>query len=182
MSGWILAAAILVFMYGMGSRLVRRKDRQWDLDRLDEDIKLSKFWGFNAENDEKARADKIAEHKNWRSNIKFELGNWIAFMIGAALLVLSQAVWVGEDPSRSWDQLWNKINDNAWLVILSGVAVIFVYRFKNRMDLAESEIRWLNHTLKAVKDHAEDMRKGSIKDILKVQDRLDRLEGKSASG
>jgi len=31
--------------------------------------------------------------------------------------------------------------------------------------------------LKVVKDHAEDMRKGSIENILQLAKRLDRLEG-----
>jgi hypothetical protein len=87
-------------MYGIGSRWQRREERQY-LARLDDEIRVAKFWDYTTENDEKSRADMIAEHKNWRNNIKFELGNWTAFLIGTALLVLAAVFWFGEDPSHT---------------------------------------------------------------------------------
>jgi hypothetical protein len=180
MSGWIFGIAMLVFMYGIGSRFQRRDERQSDLTRLDEEIRLAKFWNYTAEREQKDRADKIAKHKNWRNNIKFELGNWTAFLLGAAILLVAAVFWFGENPSHSWGLLWNGIKDNAGIVVALGLAAYLVYHLAKRLDKTESEIRWLNQMLKNVKDHAEDMRKGSIDDILELKERLDRLEGRSA--
>ena len=46
MSDWISFAAMVVLMYGLGARDERREDRQWDLGKLDKDIRLSKFWNY----------------------------------------------------------------------------------------------------------------------------------------
>jgi hypothetical protein len=179
MSRWIFVVAMLVFMYGIGRRFQRRDEHQSDLARLDEEVRLAKFWNYTAEEEQKDRADKIAEHKNWENVIKFELGNWTAFLIGAVILLVAAEFWFGENPSHTWDLLWNGVKDNAWIVFPLGLAVYFVYHLGKRLDKAESEIGWLNHMLKVVKDHAENMRQGSIEEILELKGRLDRLEGKS---
>jgi hypothetical protein len=46
MSEWIFFAAVVAFLYGLASRSQRREDRQWDLGKLDKDIRLSKFWNY----------------------------------------------------------------------------------------------------------------------------------------
>jgi sterol desaturase/sphingolipid hydroxylase (fatty acid hydroxylase superfamily) len=179
MSGWIFFSAMVVLVYGIGSRWRRREDRQWELARLDEEIRVAKFWKYDAERERQDRADMIAEHKNWRNNFKFELRNWSTFAIGAALLVLAAVLWVGEAPSRTWDQLWKMIDENTWSVVLLGLAAICVYYVFKRLDKAEREIRWLNHMLKLSKDHAENLSNVVSESVLELKDRLDRLEGKS---
>jgi hypothetical protein len=154
---------------------------------LDEEVRLAKFWNYTAEEEQKDRADKIAEHKNWENVIKFELGNWTAFLIGAVILLVAAEFWFGENPSHTWGLLWNGIwgllwngiKDNARIAVPLGLAAYFVYHLGKRLDKAESEIGGLNHMLKVVKDHAENMRQGSIEEILELKGRLDRLEGKS---
>jgi low affinity Fe/Cu permease len=179
MSEWIFVIAMLVFMYGIGSCLQRRDEHQYDLAQLDEEIRLAEFWNDTAaaERKQKDRVDKIAEHKNWRNIIKFELGNWTAFLIGAAILLVAALLWFGEDPSHTWGLVWHHM-DNTGIIVPLGLAAYWVYHLNKRLGKAESEIGWLNRMLKVVKDHAEDMRKGSIENYLKTKDLLDRLEGK----
>jgi hypothetical protein len=171
MSGWIFGIAMLVFMFGIGARFARRDRRRSDLARLDEEIRLAKFWGFSAETEQKDRADMIAEHKNWRKNIRFELGNWIAFLIGAAILLIAAVLWFGENPSHTWGQLQQRITDVVPYVFGFGFVCYYAFQMAKQIDKTESEVRWLNHMLKVVKDHAEDMRKGSIDDILELKKR-----------
>jgi low affinity Fe/Cu permease len=182
MSEWIFVIAMLVFMYGIGSRFQRRDEHQYDLAQLDEEIRLAEFWNdtATAERKQKDRADKIAEHKNWRNIIKFELGNWTAFLIGAAILLVATLLWIGENPSHTWGLIWKRIYEMEIAIPLGGgLAAYWIYHLNKRLGKAESEIGWLNRMLKVVKDHAEDMRKGSIENYLETKDLLDRLEGKS---
>jgi hypothetical protein len=107
---------------------------------VDEEIRLAKFWNFTDEREQKDRADKIADHKNWRNNIEFELINWTALLIGAALVLVAALLWIGEDPSHTWGQLWHGIKDNAGIVVLLGLAAYLVYHLAKRLGKAESEI------------------------------------------
>ena len=175
MSGLILVIGILFFLYGIGSRLQRREEHSSELAGLDDQIRVANFWGHDTSNERKARADKIAEHKDWRNNIKFELFSWITFVIGAALCLF--ATVLDEGRANSLDRVWDYIRDRAAYAFIVGIAIYYAYRLMKRLDRAESEIRWLNRMLKVVKDHAEDMRKGSIENILQLAKRLDRLEG-----
>jgi hypothetical protein len=179
MSGWIFVVAMLFIMLGISARVQRREDHQSDLTRLDEEIRLARFWGDNADYEEKSRADLVAEHKNWWSNIKFELGNWTAFLIGAAILLVAAVLWLGEDPSHTWGLIWSGIKDSAGFIFLLGLAAYLFYGLDKRLGNLEREISWLNRILKALKDHAEGMRKSSIENFLELKDRLDKLEGKS---
>jgi hypothetical protein len=155
MSGWIFAFGMLVVIFGIGARLKRREDRQTELAKLDEEIRLAKFWGYSAEDEKKSRADMIAGHGNWRSNIKFELSNWIALLIGGAIVLIATVLWLGEGPSHTWDQLWNGIKYVGGTVVGLGLAAYAVVQLDKRLDRANREISWLNHMLKQVKDHAE---------------------------
>jgi hypothetical protein len=172
---WIFVIAIWVFAYALEPSWERRKDRQRHLDRLNEDIRLSKFWNWDAESKEKERADLIAEHKNWRNNIKFGWRNWIALIIGAALFLIALAVWFEEDPAH----VWGRLLDLVGYAFLFGLVFYWAYRLKERMDIAANEIIWLHHMLKEVKDHAENMSNVVSASVVKLRDRLDKLEGKS---
>jgi len=173
MSGLILTIGILFFLYGIGARFQRREERTSELAGLDEQIRVADFWGHDANDERKARAEKVAEYKNWRNNIKFELFNWVTFLIGAALCLFA----VLDESRASLDRLWESIKDRAIYVFIGGIAIYYAYQLLKRLEKAESEIRWLNYMLKGVKDHAEDMRKGSINNILQLAERVKRLEG-----
>jgi hypothetical protein len=67
---------------------------------LDEEIRLAEFWGYDADNEEETRAELIAKHESRWSKIKFELGNWTVFLIGAVILLVALALWSEEDPSQ----------------------------------------------------------------------------------
>ena len=170
MSGWIFVIGMVVFLSAIGSRVQRRDERQSDLAQLDEEIRLAKFWNWPVEGRQKDRADKIAEHKNWRNNVKFELVNWTAFLIGAAILLVAVVFWFGENPSHTWDLLLNAM----WIVVAVGLAAYWVYHLIKRLAKAESEIGLLSRTLTDVKDHAV----GSIEEISELKDRLDKLEAR----
>lgn len=177
MSGWIFVVGVVFIMYGISARLLRREDHQSELSSFDEEIRLAKFWGYSAEDKEKSRAELIAEHEHWWNKFKFELGNWIVFLIGAAILLVAAVLWFGEDPSHTWGQLWS---DMKGFIVPVGLAGWWFYGLDKRLGNVEKEINWLNRMLVAVKDHAENMRKGSIENFLELKDRLDKLEGKSS--
>jgi hypothetical protein len=61
-------------------------------------------------------------------------------LIGAALVLLAALLWIGEDPSHTWGQLWHGIKDNAGIVVLLGLAAYLVYHLAKRLGKAESEI------------------------------------------
>jgi hypothetical protein len=48
-------------------------------------ISVAKFWGYDPESEGKAYIEKAAEQKHWRTNTKFELGNWTAIEVGPVL-------------------------------------------------------------------------------------------------
>jgi hypothetical protein len=52
-----------------------------------------------------------------------------------------------------------------------------VYTIEQKFDKMGIAITEINSRLKAVKDHAEDMRKSSIDEYLQIRDRIDKLEG-----
>ncbi len=86
------------------------------------------------------------------------------------------AVVLDETRADTFGQLWNYIKDNAGYAVAVAMAIYYIYQLTKRLDKAESEIKWLDDMLKVVKTHAEDMRKGSIENIVQLEERLDRLE------
>jgi hypothetical protein len=143
---------------------------------LKQEIRAAKFWGYDAMSEEKRYTEKIAEQEHWRNNIKFKLGNWTALVVGAVLCLIAAAVWLDENPSHTAGQLWDLIGKFAGYAVVGGMLLYWGYRLSNRLDRAENEIAWLSQTLRAVKDHAEDLRKGSINNFLELKNRLDGLE------
>src|SRR5262249_7768415 len=133
------------------------------------------FWGYGLDTARRVRAEKLAEHKGWRNNISFKLANWAVLATGALIGLIATAIWINQAPTRTWDELWDHAKTGAVVPIVA----LSVYYLLKRLDRAEAEIKWLNQKMRAVKDHAEDMRKASIDDHLVLQERVDRLEGKS---
>jgi hypothetical protein len=162
MSWWIFFIGMIVLYCAIAWRFVRRVVHQYELARLEEEIKHAKFWNWQAGREQKDLADKIAEYKNWRNNIEFELINSTAIIVGAAMLLVAALLWIGEDPSHTWDVLWHRTNVIASIAVPFSLAAYLVYRLIERLDKTEREISWLKDTLKEVKDHAEGMRKGPI--------------------
>jgi hypothetical protein len=171
MSAWIFIIGLVVLWTGVSWRLERRERRKFELAALNNPIKVAEFWGYDAKAARAAYVEKIAEHKNWRSNINFQLINWTTFGIGAALCVLGAVLWLAEDPTRSWDRLWDLVGP----FVIATVGIYYVYQLMKRLDKAESEIRWFNLMLNQVKDN------GQV-NYSELESRLTEVEGKSNPG
>jgi hypothetical protein len=179
MSTLVFVVSALFFMYGIGSRLQRRDERISELADFDDRIRESMFWGgYGLDAARRARAEKLAEHKRWRNNIRFELANWAVLATGALIGLVATAIWINEDPTRTWDQLWDNAKTVVVYVPVAALSLYCIYALLKRLDKAEAEIKWLNQKMRAVKDHAEDMTKASDSHFLVVYERLDRLEEK----
>jgi hypothetical protein len=171
MSAWIFIIGLVVLWTGVSWRLERRERRNFELAALSNPIKVAEFWGYDAKAARVAYVEKIAEHKNWRSNISFQLINWTTFGIGAALCVLGAVLWLAEDPTRSWDRLWDLVGP----FVIATVGIYYVYQLMKRLDKAESEIRWFNLMLNQVKDN------GQV-NYSELESRLTEVEGKLNPG
>jgi hypothetical protein len=90
------------------------------------------------------------------------------------MLLIATAIWMSEDPTRTWDQVWNNAKTVAGYVPFAALSLYFIYALLKRLDRDEAEIKWLNQKMRAVKDHAENMRKGSIENNGASQGRADR--------
>ena len=75
MSAWIFIIGLVLLWAGVSSRLERRERRNLELAALNNPIKVATFWGYDAKAAREAYVDKVAEHGNWRSNIRFQLIN-----------------------------------------------------------------------------------------------------------
>jgi hypothetical protein len=171
MSAWIFIVGLVLLWLGVSSRLERRERRSSELAALDSPIKVAAFWGYDAKDAREALVDKVAEHNDWRSNIRFQLINWVIFGMGAALCVLGAALWLGEDPTRTLDRLW----DLAGPFVIATVGIYYVYQLMKRLDKVENEFRWLNLMLNQVKDDG----KGKYSEL---ERRLTDVEAKSNKG
>jgi len=168
MSAWIFVIGLVLLWAGVSSRLERRDRRNLELAALNNPIKVAAFWGYDAKAAREAYVDKVTEHSNWRSNIRFQLINWTTFGIGAALCVIAALLWLGEDSTRTWDRLWDLLGP----FVIAAVGIYYVYQLMKRLEKAENELRWLNLMLKQVKDNGQ----GNYSEL---QRRLAGLEGKS---
>ena len=151
MSAWMFIIGLVLLWAGVSSRLARRERRSSELAALDSSIRAADFWEYDAKTQRQIYIDKFAEHKNWRNNIRFELINWITFVIGATLCLFAAILWLHEDATHTWDRLW----DIGGPFIIAGVGIYYVYQLMKRLTEAESEIRWLNRMLKEVKDNGQ---------------------------
>ena len=80
----------------------------------------------------------------------------------------------GEDRNYSWNELGN-------IVAILGVFVLLginVLETDKRFDKLDMEIAWLNHTLKVMNDHTENMKTALFDRNLKMADRLNKVEKK----
>ena len=168
MSAWIFIFGLVLLWAGVSSRLDRRERRSSELAALDSPIKVAAFWGRDAKDAREALVDKVAEHNDWRGNIRFQLINWVTFGMGAALCVLGAVLWLGEDRTRTLDRLWDLVGP----FVIATVGIYYVYQLMKRLDKVENEVRWLNFMLNQVKDNGQ----GNYSEL---QRRLAGLEGKS---
>jgi hypothetical protein len=169
-----LGGAGLFFVIGAAmSRLQRRQERGAELARLQGDIRAAKFWGYDAESEENAYRKKIAEQDRWSNNIKFEIGNWAAMAVGVVLWLMAAAVWSSEDSTHTANQLWDLTSKFAAFAFAGGLLVSQVYRLLKRIDRADSEIEWLNNTLRALSSNYQGWASTTT-------ERLERLEGKGS--
>ena len=171
MSAWIFIVGLVLLWAGVSSRLERRDRRNFELAGLNNPIKVAAFWGYDAKAARQAYVDKLAEHNNWRSNIRFRLINWFTFGMGAAFCVLGAVLWLGEDRTRTLDRLWDLVGP----FVVASVGIYYVYQLMKRLDKAENEIRWLSLMLDQVKDNGQ----GNYSEL---ERRLTDVEGKSNKG
>ena len=80
-------------------------------------------------------------------------------------------LWLGEDPTRPWDRLWDLVGP----FVIAAVGIYYVYQLMKRLYKAEDEIRWLNLMLYQVKDN------GQV-NYSELESRLAEVEGKSNKG
>ena len=171
MSAWIFIFGLVLLWAGVSSRLERRERRSSELAALDSPIKVAAFWGRDAKDAREALVDKVAEHNDWRGNIRFQLINWVTFGMGAALCVLGAVLWLGEDRTRTLDRLWDLVGP----FVIATAGIYYVYQLMKRLDKVENEVRWLNFMLNQVKDNGQ----GKYSEL---QRRLTDVEGKSNKG
>ncbi|HXX50201.1 MAG TPA: hypothetical protein VEI98_02795 [Xanthobacteraceae bacterium] len=171
MSAWIFVIGLVLLWAGVSARLERRDRRGVELAALNNPIKAATFWGHDAKAERQAYVDKLAEHNNWRNNIRFELINWITFAIGATFCLLAAVLWLGEDRTRTWDRLWDLVGP----FVIAVVGIYYVYQLMRRLDKAESEIKWLNLMLAQVKDDEKV-------NYSELEGRLAKLDGKPDKG
>ena len=148
MSAWIFVIGLVLLWAGVSSRLERRDRRNLELTALNNPIKVAAFWGYDAKAAREAYVDKVAEHSNWRSNIRFQLINWTTFGIGATLCLLGTVLWLADDPTRTWDRVWDLVGP--FVIAIAGM--YYVYQLMRRLEKAESEIKWLHLMLEQVKN------------------------------
>jgi hypothetical protein len=151
MSAWIFIIGLVLLWVGVSSLLARRERRNFELAALSSPIKIAEFWGHDAKAAREALVDKVAEHNDWRSNIRFQLINWITFGMGTAFCVLGAVLWLGDDRTRTLDRLWDLVGPFA----VATVGIYYVYQLMKRLDKAENEIRWLSVMLNQVKDNGQ---------------------------
>jgi hypothetical protein len=138
MSAWIFIIGLVVLWTGVSWRLERRERRNFELAALSNPIKVAEFCGYDAKAARAAYVEKIAEHKNWRSNISFQLINWTTFGIGAALCVLGAVLWLAEDPTRSWDRLWDLVGP----FVIAMVGIYYVYQLMKRLVKDNGQVNY----------------------------------------
>jgi hypothetical protein len=168
MSAWIFIIGLVLLWAGVSSRLARRERRTAELVWLNFPIQIATFWGRDAKTERQAYFDKFEEHKNWRNNIRFQLVNLTTFGVGATLCVLGTMLWLGDDPTRTWDRVWDLVGP----FVIAVAGMYYVYQLMRRLEKAESEIKWLHLMLEQVKDN------GQV-NCSELERRLDRLEGSS---
>jgi hypothetical protein len=151
MSAWIFIVGLVLLWAGVSSRLARHERRTAELACLNFPIQVANFWGRDAEAERKVYFDKFDEHNNWRNNIRFQLINWTTFGIGATLCLLGTVLWLGDDPTRTWDRVWDLVGP----FVIASAGIYYVYQLMRRLEKAESEIRWLNLMLEQVKNNGQ---------------------------
>jgi len=167
MSVWFFIIGLVLLWAGVSSRLARRERRSLELAALNYPIKVAAFWGHDAKAERRAYFNKFEEHKNWRNNIRFQLTNWTTFGIRATLYAVGTVLWLGDDPTRTWDRLWDLVGP----FVIAVAGIYYVYQLMKRLDKTESEIRWLNLMLEQEKDN------GQV-NYSELERLLDKLKGK----
>jgi hypothetical protein len=164
MSTWITVVGILFVSLAAWVRMARKDERAGELAQLDRDKRTAYFWWSGTrdarrqqaiEDARQAIADKVKEHRNWRNNLKFELGNWTAVAIGLAILLFAAAIWMNEDPAHTWGRLWKSAQDDVAYLALGAVGIYYLYQLLKRLDKADNEIKWLSGMLDTLKNHTE---------------------------
>jgi hypothetical protein len=148
MSGFIFFVGIVLLWGAVGVRFGRRKERNSELAELSEQIRVEEFLDENAKELRQARSNKLIEHDSWRKNLKFELGNWVAFVIGGVLLLLSMLL--DQNPAHTWDSFWDRVKQDWSYVVGFGFAFYFLYLLEKRLQNIEREMKWLRGMLEKV--------------------------------
>ncbi|SRR6266496_260748 len=173
MSTAIFVIALLILLVGVNWRVERRRDFAHDLEIVERERNEAEFWGFSTEAEGRRKKERL-EGGDWKNTLRFEIVCWGLYIVGGFLLVIGTVMWLDEDQNHTWTELAKFTG----FAVLAMLAVWFVYRMEQKLENTERAIGEIKLRLKAVKDHAENMRKGSIDNFVELRDRLDKLDGK----
>jgi hypothetical protein len=172
MSWWIGAAAFIVLYVAITKQFEGIEERANELDELKRELEEKQFWGFSTRAEEREAKEKLAEKTSEREGWKKTFG-WLKwYLFGGLLVAFWGVIWFGEDESHTWVAFSDIVSWRA----LFGITVVVIYKVVKRFEGLERKIAFINQRLKAVKEHAESMRKASIDEYLQMRDRLKNRE------
>ena len=163
--GWLAnIVGVMVVFYAISMRQSRTDDREAELDKLRNDQKVAEFWGLDSAEEKRQLNEKIAQQHSAKNNWKFAIRNWGAISLGILLVLgsrmLNEKALFGQDDG---------------IVIAIGFALFWFYKHGKVLSKLERALSWQEQMLRSVKDHAEDMRKGSIEEYLELKEKIAKL-------
>ncbi len=176
--GHLLTAKTVMFLgyfvlcWGLSKRFGRIENRANQLELTECKRNHAKEWGFPEEEIDRLDGLKVIKENGRTEIAKFESTCRSLHILGWLLLIIATAMCFGEDRNYSWNELGN-------IVAILGVFVLLginVLETDKRFDKLCMEIAWLNHTLKVMNDHTENMKTALFDRNLKMADRLNKVE------
>ena len=179
--GHLLTAQTVMFLvgyfvlcWGLSKRFGRMENRANQLELTERKRNHAIEWGFPEEEIDRLYGFKVTKENGRKEIAKFESTCRSLHILGWLLLIIATAMCFGEDRNYSWNELGN-------IVAILGVFVLLginVLETDKRFDKLDMEIAWLNHTLKVMNDHTENMKTALFDRNLKMADRLNKVEKK----
>jgi hypothetical protein len=159
-----------VLFWGVSKRFERMENRANQLELTERKRSHAKEWGFPQEEIDRLYALKVTKENGRKEIAKFESTCRNLHILGWLLLIIAIAMLFGEDLNHY--ELGN-------IVAILGVFVLLginVLQTDKRFDKLDMEIAWLNHMLKVINDHSENIKTALVDRNLKMADRLNKVE------